>query len=81
MKSKRMKTFLSVVCLILLNFCASAKSEKFTENELVISKIVEALNSLSSQQCKSDLNATVNGYRDNKAWAIASKKQLETINK
>lgn len=45
---------------------------KLTDDELIISRIVASLDSISST-CKSDINATVNAYRDRKAWAIASK--------
>ena len=46
---------------------------KLTEDELIIMKFETSLESLNSSQCKSDLNATINGYRNRKAWAIASK--------
>lgn len=48
---------------------------KLTEDELIILRIEQALESLNSTLCKSDLNATINGYRDRKAWAIASKRE------
>lgn len=49
------------------------------ENELILSKLVAALSEIKSSQCKSDLNLTVNAFRDGRPWAIASKNESECI--
>lgn len=68
----RIFALIFIVCITTVN-C----DIKLTEDELIISKINEALGSLNSVQCKKDLNSTVNGYREHKAWAIASKRDRE----
>lgn len=70
MKIKKLK----ITALIFLVCISLAQCDiNLTEDELIISRIVETLDSLSTSKCKSDINATVNAYRDRKAWAIASK--------
>lgn len=66
---------MKVLALIFIACLQVAHCEiKLTEDELIILKIETALESLNSSQCKNDLSATINGYRDRKAWAIASKR-------
>lgn len=74
MKNKRMKFCQLVLCAIVLMSSVADTYEKFSDDEIVISRIVDALSELSlSLQCTSDLNATISAYRERKAWAIASK--------
>jgi hypothetical protein len=70
MKIKKLKisAIIFIVCISLVQ-C----DIKLTEDELIISRIIESLDSQPSSSCKSDINATVNAYRDRKAWAVASK--------
>lgn len=75
MKQKKIEilAIIFVFCLSLVN-CEI----KSTEDEVIILRIVESSESLS-QTCKNDINATVNAYRDGKAWAIASKNAKKNI--
>lgn len=72
MKTKKLKisAIIFIVCISLVQ-C----DIKLTEDELIISRIVDILDSINSSQCKNDINATVNAYRERKAWAIASKNE------
>lgn len=66
---------MKIFALILVACLQLAHCEiKFKEDELIISEIESSLESLNSSQCKSDLSAIINGYRNRKAWAIASKR-------
>ncbi|KAG5684438.1 hypothetical protein PVAND_013672 [Polypedilum vanderplanki] len=66
-----MKIFNFIVYLIAL-LCVVECTQKFTEDELIIFRIFDAVNEFDlSSKCKSDLNETFNGYQNHKAWAIA----------
>lgn len=80
-----MKTLTFVVCCCLAQVLAAQDMNEIAisasdENELILSKLVAALSEMKSSQCKSDLNFTVNAFRDGRPWAIASKNELGCIN-
>lgn len=80
--SKRMKILTFIVSCYLAQVLAAQDMNEIAisaldENELILSKLVAALSEMKSSQCKSDLNLTVNAFRDGRPWAIASKNELE----
>lgn len=71
-----MKILSFFVCLSLIQVLkANEKISLIDENDVILSKIIEALSAIKSSQCKSDLNFTVSAFRDRRPWAIASKKK------
>lgn len=80
--SKRMKILTFIVSCYLAQVLTAQDMNEIAisasdENELILSKLVAALSEMKSSQCKSDLNLTVNAFRDGRPWAIASKNELE----
>lgn len=73
MKNKRIKIFLILAYVAFSS--AGIDNVRFpNEDEFIMSRIDDAINLVDfSSSCKSDLNTTLNAYRERKSWAIASK--------
>lgn len=69
-----MKILFFVVCLSLAQL--SSANDIKDGNEELITKIINGLSLLKSSKCQSDLNQTVNAFRERKPWAVASKNEF-----
>lgn len=72
-----MKILSFVVCFLLAQVLKvnslNEINSSIDENDRVALKVIGALNEIKSSQCRSDLNLTVNAFRDRRPWAVASK--------
>lgn len=66
------------VCFLMVQVLNANDTEsyKYDENDVTMAKIVEGLTRLKSMKCKSDLNYTINAFRERKPWAVASKNEF-----
>lgn len=74
-----MKIIFFVVCFLLLQVLKANEIESFNydENDVTIARVIEGLTGLKSTKCKSDLNYTINAFRERKPWAVASKNKFD----
>ena len=73
--SERMKIFIFIVCISLTTrFCEA--SEESRSDDFIILRVIEGLESLKSSRCKSDLNLTIEAFKERKPWAVASKNEF-----
>lgn len=67
------------ICLALIDvLLANISSDEilirqFQSDEVILEKIIRVASEIKSLQCQKDLNFAVNGLRERKQWAIASK--------
>jgi len=75
-----------IICFTLIGVLSANKTDDHevkvpdkpktgSADEVFMARILQALSGLKSPLCRRDLNRTVQGYRDGKPWAIASKRQ------
>lgn len=48
-------------------------SVKFSDEDIIMQRITEAVSSVRAQKCSTDLNDTISGIFQLKPWAVASK--------